>query len=250
MNCTITEFRRVAIVACGLWFAWSALAQGTFVMPSGAATTYGNSQPEPFMPGPGAIYPFRYQEVFSSSDMVMPFGVHYITAVSFRLAAFGQSSVDAVLPEIEIRLSTTPRSVNLLSTTYANNVGPDETVVHARGPLAISATYVPGGVVQPFDVLIEFETPFLYDRSWGNLLLDVINYGGSGRRVGFDYKDSEGDSVSSVGLADLEHGGEGTSGLVAEFTFADVPEPFVVYLLVVGGVPVLVGTASRCRKVG
>lgn len=242
--------RALLAAALGVWSNRPAVAQGTFVMPSSAATTYGNPQPEPFMPGRAADYPVRYQEVFGASDMGMPFGVHYITAVSFRLAAFGQSSLDAVLPGIEIRMSTTPKEVNQLATKFANNIGPDETVVFPGGPLQISATYVPGGVVQPFDIRIDFATPFLYDRSWGNLLLDIVNYGGSDRRVGFDYFERIEDSVGSVGgdATNPDHGGAGTPGLVAQFEYRDVPEPRLLFLLAMGSVPWLVRLACRNRK--
>jgi hypothetical protein len=77
-----------------------------------------------------------------------------------------------------------------------------------------------------------FQTPFAYDPSVGNLLLDVRRYTDPSATVFFDYVDSIGDSVSRVYTnqnipagVNSPSGVVHTGGLVTQFTFAPVPEP-------------------------
>lgn len=242
--------QRLLTLVVGLWGVSAAEAQGTFVMPSFATESTGNPQQAPFFPGVGASFPVHYQEVFGSYDIGMPSGAHLITAVSFRLATVaGQNSLDAVLPAVELRMCTTPSRLGLLHSRFEDNLGSDVTTVFPRGALHVTATYVPG-MIQTFDIHIPFVTPFVYDRAWGNLLLDVMNYGGNSQRVGFDYFDLKDDSVGSVysDASTPEFGGAGTSGLVAQFEYRDVPEPAVTWLWGIGGSALIIGKRSMFRK--
>lgn len=238
---------RWAILLSVLWLTWTAAAQGSFVVPSHSEhQSGGKSIFGPILPGQGSTYvPWRYQEAFGASDISMPFGVHYITAVSFRLSVVGGggSSLDAVVPDIEVRLSTTSRTVDLLFPFYAMNTGPDEVVVYPRGSMHVKGEIVPGQSPQPFSVEIPFETPFLYDRSWGNLLLDIVTYANTAVTAGFDAAEIQGDSVSSNMGTSLDRGTPFTIGMVAQFDYQPVPEPATAFLLGLG----LLGLIVRWR---
>ncbi len=229
---------KATALASLLWLSWTAAAQGSFVVPSHSESQNGgNTAFGPIFPGPGPdLVPWRYQEVFGANDVSMPFGVHFLTAVRFRLKVIGGggNSLDAVVPDIEIRLSTTSRSVDLLFPLYAMNTGPDEVAVYSRGPMHVTGEIIPGQNPQPFSVKIPFETPFLYDRSWGNLLLDIITYSGTSVLVGFDAAEVQGDSVSANLGSSLDRGTPFTRGIVAQFDYEAVPEPGTVVLFGVG----------------
>ena len=57
-----------------------------------------------------------------------------------------------------------------LSSTFADNVGPDNTQVFS-GPFQTAVTFT--GDPTNFEVVINFTTPFYYDPTKGNLLLDI-----------------------------------------------------------------------------
>ena len=65
----------------------------------------------------------------------------------------------------------------MLTNTYATNIGPDNTVVFS-GPVTFSSPGCAGPGVCPFDMVLTFTTPFLYDPSQGSLLLDFEHIGG------------------------------------------------------------------------
>lgn len=238
MKCIqVKHLTQLAFVAC-LWPVYACIAQGTFVVPSANANRMGGDGAAPIMPGPGTDnIPYRYQQVFGANDMTLPYGVYYLTGVSFRLVApvAGSSSLNAVVPDIEMRLSTTYTVVDHLSSFFANNTGSDEAVVIPRGPLQVTGTYVPGQAVQPFSVHVSFAEPFLFNHSpEKNLLLDIINYKGSSLRVAMDGAGIPGDSVSSVAYNRLSEGVGLTTGLIAQFEYRAVPEPSVTALLGMG----------------
>lgn len=240
MTTTQVIARRWVAFVFGLCGAFAALAQGTFVMPSSFANRMGSQGMALILPGPGGdTIPLRIQQVFGSSDMTLPYGVCYVTGVNFRLTALvggSSSSLNAVVPDIEMRLSTTYTVVDHLSSFFVNNTGSDETVVLPRGPLQVTGTYVPGQAVQPFSVHISFAEPFLFNHSpEKNLVLDIINYQGSSTRVAFDAVQLQNDSVSVVGSNRLTEGNSSTLGLVAQFEFREIPEPSVRVLLILAG---------------
>jgi hypothetical protein len=73
---------------------------------------------------------------------------------------------------MRIYASTTSRSVAGLSTTFANNIGTNNTLVF-DGTATLSTENLPGpGNTRQFDIVYPLTTPFLYDPADGNLLLD------------------------------------------------------------------------------
>lgn len=128
----------------------------------------------------------RYQQVSAASEFLAAGVEVLITQIAFRPDAriFGVPADFAkpfttTFADIDIRLSTTPRGVDDLSLTFAENVGADVQLVHG-GPLTISSADVgPDDGPKVFDILINLTTPFVYRPGLGNLLLDPRNVSGS-----------------------------------------------------------------------
>jgi len=230
-------------------------AQGTFVMPSRFATQMGGSVAwNPiFMTGldPNGL-PFRYQEAFGSDDISLPYGQYYIAGVNFRLAqaVAGGNSLSAVLPDIEFRMSTTRRAgVDRLSGEFDLNPGPDMAVVVPRGPLHVTGTFDPSKPVQEFSVHVPFTEPFLYNRVGFDLLLDIINYGGSPIAVKLDSAASGLGSVSLVAGSSLTSGTALGYGMVAQFDYQLIPEPRVMSLVAMAFGLGLFGRGRNVRNI-
>jgi hypothetical protein len=72
-----------------------------------------------------------------------------------------------------------------LSSTFADNLGPDNVLVF-DGTLTWIHANLPGpGNTRQFDVVFPLTTPFLYDPAAGNLLLD-IQFAANGSSIRFD----------------------------------------------------------------
>jgi len=186
----------------------------TQVVPNADANLAGNSNNG---------YPFigantmRYQQVYATSQFgAVPTGGAYITAITFRLPT-GWGSFSNTLSAIQIDLSTTTNAPGGLSSTFAANVGTNDTTVF-NGPVSLSSADI--GSPPDFDILIPLTTPFFYNPSAGNLLLDVRNPDG-GTTTQFD-ADSSGEYMSRV-FGDVSsstaYGGDNI-GLITEFLFS------------------------------
>jgi hypothetical protein len=126
----------------------------------------------------------RYQQLYEASDFGSLTDPELVTQIAFRPDGEIGGSFTSTLTDIQINLSTTSASA-ALSNVFANNVGPDEAVVYS-GALSLSSNSTgPVGGPKEFDIVITLQTPFLYDPSAGNLLLDVRNFDG-GATVPFD----------------------------------------------------------------
>ena len=102
-----------------------------------------------------------------------------------------------------------------------------------------------------------FTTPFYYDPSQGNLLLDIRNFGGGSTSWGVppffgpayvDAVNELGDRVSSVFANDVNalSGTTSTLGLVTRIGITPVPEPGPLTLLLAG--LAVFGVVARQRK--
>jgi len=229
----------------------------SIIVPNDLFNVEGNAAATvPFDIGTGTA---RYQQVYDASQFA-PFGQFggigpggaWITMLSFRVDVNNSMAqgFDTTLPSIQINLSTTAKAPDALSPVFAQNVGADDTIVHAAGPLSIRA----GGPAGPgaWDISIPLTRPFFYLPSSGNLLMDVRNFGG-GTTTFFDDQLALGDSISVVvswsgvgGSVDSATGTTGTSGLVTLFEVTPVPEPASLSFAVLG--ICAVALARTCGK--
>jgi hypothetical protein len=201
-------------------------AAGVIVVPN-AETAFSDNT------GTGGGSHNRSQEVFSASQFP-GLGPILITQIAYRPypttgMAFGPTTDHGV----RFDLSTTSAAPGTLSSTFANNVGADDTVVF-NGDWTRS---------KAFDITLTLATPFVYDPSKGNLLLDVLNPSGDllypttvdavlGAASGVDTLN--GASTSPTGI-------RANFGVVVQFTFSPaappaVPEPSSLALFALGGV--------------
>src|SRR5205823_7449983 len=82
----------------------------------------------------------RSQQVYSSDQFASLTGPEYITQIAFRPSVFFSAGpFTATFSDIQVDLSTTLKTPDNLSLTFANNIGSDDTTV-LHGPLAISST--------------------------------------------------------------------------------------------------------------
>src|SRR5580692_2153615 len=113
----------------------------------------------------------RMQQVIGSDQL--PSNPILINQIAFR-AFPGSGAVNATISSLNLYLSTSPNSPNtnggktLISTNFQVNVGPDSTLVYS-GPVTFSSPGCPGPSICPFDIVITFTTPFLYNPSQGAL---------------------------------------------------------------------------------
>ncbi len=216
--------------AAGLRAATLVVPRGWQQSPSGWEHFDGNTDSGgPFNIGAFGLSSFRQQQVYSAG--AFPPLPMTISQIAFRPDAVKGAAFESTLPNVQISLSTTIRGVNDLSPAFADNVGPNETVVHS-GPLALSSAFTgPAGGPMDFDIVIDLAEPFVYDPRQGHLLMDVRNYGG-GVTTQFDsVGDPNGyvswvvdhtDADSTVAL------GGGPIGLVTRFTY-EYAEKFKEY---------------------
>jgi hypothetical protein len=129
-----------------------------------------------------------------------------------------------------------------LSSNLASNLGADATTVYGvagvGSPLAISSAGSVTGNPAPFDITVQLTTPFHYDPSKGNLLLQIQNYSGAASPTGIELDGvfATGDSVSralNLGSATATTATTvDTTGVVTEFVA--VPEANATTLMVLG----------------
>lgn len=191
-------------------------------MPNAKATVEGNGNlGAPFNLAPFGATSNRYQQVYSASELAHT-GI--IDMIAFRRDE-GAGTFSACGISVEIRLSHTSKAVDGLDSTFANNVGADETVVLDTTDLCLSSSRdCPSGGPCPFDIIIELDNTFTYNGT-ANLLLD-IRARNAVATTQFDMEETFGDSVSNVasrvpgGTVNDVSGVPFSRGLVTKFIFS------------------------------
>jgi len=194
------------------------------VVPNSATNIEGdgaNSFPFDISSTGGRVETMRYQQLYDASQFSGFGSGSFITQIIFRPDISFGFAFASTLPDMQINLSTTSVPENGLSLLFASNIGADETVVFS-GPLPLSSNFT-GGSPKDFDIVINLATPFFYDPSMGNLLLDVRNFG-AGLTTAFDSMAQPHDGVSRIstnsrnGVTQPEANFKDTEGLVTGFT--------------------------------
>jgi hypothetical protein len=166
----------------------------------------------------------QYQQIYESSGFVL--GPVSISQVAFASSPFpfGPASYD-----ITVGISTTSASCVMLPPAYSPAIrGTDFTVVFSG---TISVVLAGDGT---FDLSIPFTTPFPYDPSAGDLLLDVvINSNGAGA---FEYDTSGAQSCSAYNTS-LFGPSNSNVGLVTQFEFTIAAVPIEVAIDIKPGAP-------------
>ncbi len=201
------------------------------VVPNGLTSSEGNiNNGFPFNINAGSSV--RYQQVYAASDFSVLHEPMLIKEIRFRPDAITGGPFNVTLHDIQINLSTTQRTPTSLSTIFADNIGPDDTVVVPRGTLTLSSSFTgPSGGPKAFDIVIRLTTPFLYDPSQGNLLLEVRNFVGGFTRQ-FDAHFTSTDSVARMWIFNSLGSPTGFTdsvGLVTAFDFEPVNQEPVAF---------------------
>jgi hypothetical protein len=236
--------RNVALIVL---IAWPVpVTAAVVVVPNSLAAVEGGSA---IAAGPDV----RFQQVHGASQFA-GLGVIEITGLALRPeAAFGPDTV----PNLRVHLSTTAKAPDGLSTTFADNVGLDETIVF-NGAWTRSSAAIPGpGGTRAFDIILPFTTSFIYDPAQGNLLMDFIDTNGFGSPSFFPLVDA----YFAIGASSIAGGPNASTGfvvnggVVTQFTFqpavvpdpAAVPEPSSWILFGLGGAGLLTSVRRRRR---
>ena len=176
---------------------------------------------DPGDPDTGNSFPFgsnfagpEYQQVYNSNNFSGPI---LITEMTFyhHNNNFGGDTAQVNGGTYTLSLSTTTAAVNGLSSTFANNLGANNTVVFSGR--------LPGLAAGEVDIFLS--TPFLYDPGQGNLLLDVFGTNVTSGGVLLDARNGTAGTIFSR-MVDSFATGTSSFGLVTGFdTTAAVPGP-------------------------
>jgi len=205
---------------------------------------------------------FRIQELLGSGQFASIGGPILIDQFSYR-AAPGTGPLPFTITSFNVYLSTSSKFPNtsgpLMSTIFADNVGPDNTLVYS-GPFTANSPGCAGPAVCPFDVSVTFTTPFLYNPSQGRLLLDLNITGFTGGTGKFDSvsfvgpPSGTGGSIATLdgGLLDAT-GHVNFSGDIVQLRYTAIPEPASGVLVFMGAAALAVmrrRRASRLARLG
>ena len=182
---------------------------------------------------------YRWQQVFVASDFVALGGPLLVSAISLR--PNGQAPWTYTLPNVQLSLSTTAGSPSSLNSTFAQNVGSDRTTVFSGQLTLQTANTGPSNGPKAFDIVIPFQTPFLYNPLAGNLLIDISNFSSGFIPLGDQldsefYNEGQAGSTAHVSYWDASSpsGIPVSGGLIVQFSGSVVPEPTTTALILFG----------------
>lgn len=167
------------------------LLASTIVVPLGFDSAEGNSgQSTAVQSAPRTL-----QTVLAASQVVGIVPGSQIFGVAYRLdgGAATWPGADRSWTNYDILLSTSLYGPGSLSSSFADNIGPDAVTVRS-GPLTIPASSFPGGSTpNAFGFLFSFTAPYTYPG--GDLLITVRH---TGNGVDPEYLDSETGGTGSL----------------------------------------------------
>jgi hypothetical protein len=183
----------------------------------------------PFGVGPGEVNAYfgSYQQIYAAAAFGGPISINQI---AFTTVIVGESALP-LTSAFTLNIGTTSASPSAPGFDYSANRRPDLVPVFS-GSVSLAST---GRAA--FDFVIPFTTPFEYDPSVGNLLLDVFITNNSRGPVGF----AGGDTWMTGRVYNLNGTGSPNAGpnraLLTRFSGTDlepVPEPATFGLLASG----------------
>ena len=118
----------------------------------------------------------RYQNVYGAAQFSN--NAIVINGLRFRPNT-NVAPFSVTISKIQFNFSTTTAQPGSLSSTFANNVGADDTIVFGGSLQISSASTGPPGGPRDFDIIIPLTNSFAYDPTKGNLLMEVRNFTGA-----------------------------------------------------------------------
>jgi hypothetical protein len=221
------------IVAAAL-FAVSVTAKADVFVGLPADFNAGNCYPF------GCAYNGEYQQVYASNQFSSPVVIIGLEFFNTQVD-FGATSLNS--GNWAISLSTTGAAYNTLSPNFASNIGGNNTLVFT------------GDLGQPwgffgYPLVINFSTPFSYDPSAGNLLMDVNVTGATltDAPVFFDVSGNYFPNTIMGRVFETSGGSavEAGYGLVTDFV-TQTPEPSF-YVVLPGSILALAALVRRRRR--
>jgi uncharacterized protein (TIGR03437 family) len=179
----------------------------------------------------------EFQQLVGNGQLPSP--TFMVTGISFR-AAPGTGPINATIGNLSVYLSTSPNYPNtngtgqsgnpktLMSTTFANNVGADKTLVYSGSNVVWSDSGCAAPGHCPFDINIVFTTPFLYaGGGTGTLLIDMVETNISATSGTFDAASfsAPGGGVAQVtGTAGAATGTFAYQGSIIQLTYTSAAQ--------------------------
>ena len=192
-------------------------------------------------------FPFRAQTLYPASDFdSLPDGGAWITHTAIRADKIQPVEVTNTFADTLFTLSTT--SLTSLTLNFDDNLGGDKMTVFDG---STSLTYPVSGPTDgpnPFGDRVKFQTPFFYDPSLGNLLVEQVST--SGNDIVGSHKDWQGTTgnIGYVNGFDPQGTIAGFSEVrvvVTQFTFVPEPSTMVLTALACAGLLILSPKFSR-----
>jgi len=139
---------------------------------------------------------FRIQEVYAST--LFPTNSIRIRAIRFQPDWYYGNPFSTTIEDFQVNMSTTKAAPDVLSSTFARNVGTDDVKV-LDGSVDISSAFT-GPMYGPKDndIVIPLTKAYTYNPANGNLLIDIRNSSGSGASL-LGGSPIYGDGASRVG---------------------------------------------------
>ena len=184
---------------------------------------------------------FRVQWLYPASDFdFIPDGGAFIIGHAIRADGSENMDLPNTFADSVFSLSTT--SVNSLNENFSVNVGSDETVVFSGSTSISYPVSGPPRGPHPFGANIEYQTPFFYDPSLGNLLLEQTSTSGNDAEdARKDWQTLDYDAFLAGEPGDLT-GTLVRRVIVTQFTIIPEPAALILVLLCAGG------AGATCRR--
>jgi len=216
------------------------------VVPGGLANVEGNSSSSNLFIN-GVAWMVQVYSASEFSSVGAP--LLRIDGVTFRLESGSPNRIGNFYTTLVI--GTTSRSPDSLSPIFDENLGSDSITVKMGywGFVSLDTTSSP----RPFDLHIDFSSPFYYIPSRGNLALGIIaapgiSGPGTGRELILDAQNTPNDGIGrAFGGQNLSVGTVDTLGLVTRFDITPIPEPRTVTLSAIVLLVILAVKQRRAR---
>jgi hypothetical protein len=230
------------LVIFGITFAVVATEGQTnqSVFPAGLASSNGTSASSGFS-NPGELQQIYRSPLFQPTWQ----SPVLITKIAFRVEEGNLASYSAVIPKVEIRLTTTARAPEQMTPSWSQNAGSDVRTVFLHDNVAMEATGTAS--VNPFEFSFVLDQPFYYDPSIGHLGMD-FRLGGTSpyfRAPGLDAQEYASLTSSPFGYVEPATPIASSRGLITQFSWIQIPEPSPLALLCVSMVVI-----NKLRKAG